>query len=243
MFRRRILIQADPASAQPRLRAALEDDFHHFRVELQARDGHIASVRGEALRLPYTLCGEAPRALQALVDAPLSPVAHAVTRVTDPTGQCTHLLELAGLAMAAAANGLASRRYDIEVPMRTAGRTQGRLWRDGQLLLSWDLVGTVIEAPAAYAGIDIYHGMARWALAALPTDEAEAALVLRRAVGISKGRGMPLDEQVHAQPTGHCYSQQPVRAVQALRMRGSTWDFATTPERLCAGDVAWLAFA
>src|SRR5690349_19371875 len=98
MFRRRILILADPASAQPRLRAALEDDFHHFRVELQARDGRIAWVHSEALRLPYTLCGEAPRALQALVDAPLSPVAHAVTRVTDPTGQCTHLLELAGLA-------------------------------------------------------------------------------------------------------------------------------------------------
>jgi hypothetical protein len=90
--------------------------------------------------------------------------------------------------------------------------------------------------------MDIYQGMARWALGTLAPEESEAALVLRRAVGISKGRGMNLDAQVHAHPNAHCYSQQPRRADQALRMIGSTWDFADLPERLCVDDRDWLAF-
>lgn len=77
---------------------------------------------------------------------------------------------------------------------------------------------------------------------ALPTAcESIAALLLRRCTLISLGRMNNLDAQVHASSTGRCYSQQPVHAPQALRIKGSTWDFSETAGMLCQDDQAWLA--
>nr|WP_315189759.1 DUF2889 domain-containing protein [uncultured Albidiferax sp.] len=242
MFRRRIILHSETKGEECHVRAALEDDFHHFRVEVVAVDGRVTRILAESPRRPYSLCSNAIAELDVLLGMELSPVAHAVTRLTDPTQQCTHLFELAGLAIAAAARSIARRQYDVEVPTRIEGRALPTLARDGVPLLAWEVQGTVIQSPAAYAGIDLNRGMARWALSTLPQDEAEAALVLRRCTGISKGRGMNLDHQAHAQPNGHCFSQQPQRASQAIRMVGSTWDFSQTAERLCADDQTWLEF-
>ncbi|WP_066343090.1 DUF2889 domain-containing protein [Azohydromonas lata] len=241
-FRRRIDIRSRTDGGDSCVRAALEDDFHHFRVELAAREGRIAAVRATAARQPYTLCEGAAAELQQLVGMALSPIAHTVTRSVEARQHCTHQLELAGLACAAAARGLSTRRYDIEVPLREAGCTNALLWRDGTLLLSWSLQDDTIVEPPLYAGMGVRQAMAGWAMQTLSADEAEAALVLRRCAVISNGKGLPLDEQPHARVTGLCWAQQPVRAAQALRVVGSTWDFSTSPQRLCADDEAWLAF-
>ncbi|KAE8760060.1 DUF2889 domain-containing protein [Paraburkholderia madseniana] len=243
MFRRRIVISSHIGTSQRVTRAALEDDFHHFRVEVASAHGQATRIDAASPRRPYTLCAQAAGQLQALVGMTLTQTAHEVTRVADASEQCTHLFELSGLAIAAAARGTLRRQYDVEVPTRVDDRTHPALARDGIPLLEWKVVGTVIQGPPPYAGIDLYHGMARWALTTLPGEEAEAALILRRATGIAKGRGMNLDEQVHARPNGNCFAQQPVRAEQAIRIVGSTLDFATRPAALCADDLAWLAFA
>lgn len=242
MFRRRIIINKQVNASHVRVRAALEDDFHHFRVEVVCTDGCVTRVDAQGLRTPYSLCGQAAARLDQLVGMAVTPVAHEVTRVTDANEQCTHMFELAGLAVAAAARSALRRQYDVSVPMPLAGLTHPALLRDGVPLLEWEVQGTVIQAPKLYEGVDIYRGMARWALGTLSADEAEAALVLRRCTGISKGRGMKLDDQAHAVPNAHCFSQQPERATLALRMKGSTWDFASQPERLCLDDTAWLDF-
>jgi hypothetical protein len=83
--------------------------------------------------------------------------------------------------------------------------------------------------------------MAAWALANLPAEEAEAALILRRCALISLGRSMNLDAQVHAEPTGRCFVQQPGRAAQGLRIAGSIVDFSDSAKDLCATDREWLA--
>jgi hypothetical protein len=236
MFRRRIVIRSRTETSQHVTRAALEDDFHHFRVEVTSAHGQVSSIEAASPRRPYTLCAQAAGQLQALVGMTLTQTAHEVTRITDASEQCTHLFELSGLAIATAARGTLRRQYDIEVPMRVNDRTHSTLARDGVLLLEWNVLGTVIQGPPPYAGIDLFHGMARWALTTLSGEEAEAALVLRRATGIAKGRGMNLDAQVHARPNGNCFAQQPVRAEQAIRIVGSTLDFATRPADLCADD-------
>lgn len=241
-FRRRILIATDPMEASVRYRAALEDDFHHFRVELVVRDGLIASLRGEAPRHPYSLCPSAADRLQLLVGTPPATSAHTVMRQVDPSEQCTHMLELSGLAAAAAARALPQRRYDIEVPLRIEGRTHATLDRDGIRLLAWDIQDLDIAAPPPYEGIGLRQGMARWAFTHLTEDMAEAALVLRRCAVISLGKNLPLDAQRHAKATGACYAQQPERASQALRQVGSTWNFTWQPGQLCRDDQEWLAF-
>ncbi|MES2264343.1 MAG: hypothetical protein V4724_38025 [Pseudomonadota bacterium] len=239
-FRRRIEIVTRQTGGSGTARAVLEDDFHHFRVELAYQDGVVTYAQGFGLRIPYTGCAAAGAALSSLVGMPLDAIANSVTRATDASQQCTHQLDLAGLAIAAAARGIAARRYDIEVPRRTDKGTSGRISRDGILVLDWQIEGEVIVAPPEHAGVNLREGLARWALTTLPQDVAEAALILRRCLMISRGRERNLDLVIHAEPSGRCYAQQPVRAQQALRVVGSTLDFSERAGELCAEDRDFL---
>jgi Protein of unknown function (DUF2889) len=239
-FRRRVGIHSTGDATRGEVRACLEDDFHHFRVRIPHVNGTVHHVEGWAVRHPYSTCPLAANQLAHLVNAPLNGLAHSVMRVTDPSAQCTHLMELAGLAIAAASRSIAQRWYDIAVPRRVAGRTLATLDRDGRRMLAWELVDTTITAPAPFQGVSLRKGMAAWALANLSEDEAEAALVLRRCALISLGRAMNLDAQVHAEPTGRCFVQQPERAEQGLRIAGSIIDFSETAKDLCATDREWL---
>lgn len=239
-FRRRVDIIAQHANGTGEVRAALEDDFHHFRVWVSYRAGEVIAIGGEALRYPYSLCPQACNQLQQLRGMKLDRIAHSVTRQTDASHQCTHLLDLAGLAIAAAARGTRQRRYDISVGQRIDNRTRSTLVRDGNEDLTWEVDGTMIEGPSPYCGINLREGMARWALNALNKEAAEAALLLRRCTLISMGRAYNLDAQIHAATSALCYSQQPERAEQALRMKGSTLDFSHEQLKLCAEDQQWL---
>ena len=240
-FRRRVGIHSTGEATRGEVRACLEDDFHHFRVRVAHRDGKVQQAVGWAVRHPYSTCPLAANQLARLVNAPLNGLAHSVMRVTDPSGQCTHLMELAGLAIAAAARSITRRWYDIEVPLRVAGRTLATLDRDGVRMLAWELIDTTIAGPEPFAGVSLRKGMAAWAFEHLPEEEAEAALVLRRCALISLGRAKNLDAQVHAEPTGRCFVQQPVRADQGLRIVGSIIDFSGSANALCATDREWLA--
>ena len=241
IFRRRVSIDATGDLARGEVRASLEDDFHHFRVRLVHAEGKIQEVAGWAVRHPYSTCPLAAHQLGRLVNAPLNGTAHSVMRVTNPSEQCTHLIDLAGLAIAAAARSISKRCYDISVPQRVAGRTLARLDRDGTRMLAWELLDATIIAPEPFQGVSLREGMAAWALANLSEDEAEAALILRRCALISLGREKNLDAQVHAEPTGRCFVQQPQRAAQGLRQVGSTMDFTAAASELCATDREWLA--
>ena len=240
VFRRRVDIIAHPGNGTGEVRATLEDDFHHFRVWVCHHEGEVTAIGGEALRYPYSLCSQACDQLQQLLGMKLDRVAHSVTRQTDASHQCTHLLDLAGLAIAAAARGTQQRRYDVNIGQRIDHRTRAILIRDGNEDLTWEVNGTMIEGPSPYCGINLREGMARWALNALSEEAAEAALLLRRCTLISMGRAYDLDGQIHAANTARCYSQQPERAEQALRVKGSTLDFTHEQHSLCAQDQEWL---
>jgi hypothetical protein len=238
-FHRRVDIVSSRLGDAGEVRAALEDDFHHFRVWLRHEQGVLREINGLALRFPYSACPQATEPLQALVGMALSPIAHSVTRQTDARHQCTHLLDLAGLAVAAGLRAPQIRRYDVHVPLRIEGRTHPVIELNSMPLLQWSVNGAVIEGPEPFTGINIREGMARWALGALTPELAEAALLLRRCTMISIGKTHNLDSQIHASSTDRCYSQQTLRAPQALRMKGSTWDFLS-PDNLCAEDQDWL---
>ena len=241
IFRRSVGICSTGNTSQGETRASLEDDFHHFRVRVSHAGGKVQQVEGWALRYPYSTCPLAANQLSRLVNAPLNGLAHSVMRVTSPSEQCTHLIELAGLAIAAAARSIAQRWYDIAVPRRIEGRTLATLDKDGIRTLAWELLDTTIIGPAPFQGVSLREGMAAWAFAHLPEEEAEAALILRRCALIALGRAKNLDAQIHAEPTGRCFAQQPERAAQGLRRVGSMLDFTAAAPDLCATDREWLA--
>jgi Protein of unknown function (DUF2889) len=223
--------------------AALEDDFHHFRVALRHDGQCVVEIEGRALRWPWSTCPAAAGPLRALVGMPLSPRAGAVGEWTDPHANCTHLFDLAGLAVAHATRSAERRQYDAEIPFgaQSGPPTRVRLWRDGDVVLDWVLEGGRVADPAPYTGAPWRGGFMRWADATLPVEEAEAAIVLRRACEIGMGRGMDLDAVERAvelgpMMAGVCFTLQPENAPVAIRNRGTIRDFADDPDALLRDD-------
>jgi hypothetical protein len=222
--------------------ADLDDDFHRFRVTLRHDGNVVREVAGEGLRFPWSTCPDAAGPLRTLEGAPLAPRATAAAAHADPRSTCTHMFDLAALAMAHAAADRTVRQYDAEIPARVGHRTCARLWRDGDLVLDWtvdDRTG-LVDAPP-YSDAPWQGGFMRWADAALDPDAAEAAIVLRRAVTIGMGRGMDLDVYARAQEIAPvmnaiCYTFQSPQVEVALRHRGATRDRARAPEALLADD-------
>lgn len=225
-------------------RAVVEDDFHHFRVTVRQAGGRVVEAFSQPLRSPTVLCPSAGERLSEILGMPLSLASAAVLERTDARQQCTHMIDLAGLGVAALAAGRPRRRYEAIVPDRTEDRTRAVLLRDGVETLVWDVDGRAILGPAPYVGVNIDRGFTQWARG-LDVDTAEAALVLRRAIFISSGRGFDLDapERRGIGPMGGCWVWQPERAPFATRNLGSTEDFTNRPEVLTSVDQDWLAFS
>ncbi|HEX6704643.1 MAG TPA: DUF2889 domain-containing protein [Albitalea sp.] len=231
IYRRRLRVQTGRGWA----RADLEDDPHRYGVDLRHDGAHIGAVTARALRTPWTACHEAPALLERLQGAPLSPDPQQVYRHCNGREQCTHLLDLVGLAQAHAARGIARCDYDAEVPCFDPGEPRDAiLRRNDREVLRWTLQGDTIVAPARMAGLHL-PSLMHWAKAELDDrDEFEALWVLRRAVFVAGNRLMDLDRMARASDTGHiagsCHVFTPGVADRAWRMPGTTRDFTDPAE-------------
>lgn len=225
------------------VRAVVEDDFHHFRVTVRHDGESVVSVTGNALRRPWSYCAEAVEQLYTLVGMKLSRLGIQVADHADRRLQCTHLFDLAGLAIATAGRGISSLRYDMRVDDSVDGYRCAHLCQNGIRVLEWELDQTRIVTSSIYHDQDLRINFAHWAQHLLSADECEAALSLRRAVFISNGRQVNLDLMAHPPATGGCYTLQPERAPTAIRVLGSTRDFTHHAQRPTQFDDAWLAFS
>src|SRR6266511_3842032 len=96
IYRRRIRIRTAAGIA----RADLEDDPHRYAVIVRHDGERVSAIEGRTVRTPWTSCREATSVLDRLVGIPLSPNPLAVYASTNGREQCTHLFDLAGLAIA-----------------------------------------------------------------------------------------------------------------------------------------------
>jgi hypothetical protein len=74
MFRRKIIINSQINGSTVRIRAALEDDFHHFRVEVVCEDEVVKIINATSPRTPYSLCGQAAAQLDQLIGLKSFPI-------------------------------------------------------------------------------------------------------------------------------------------------------------------------
>jgi hypothetical protein len=240
VYRRRIRL----ATAEPGLvRAELEDDYHHFRCMLTHADGVITGCEGEAVRHPWTTCPGAMELLRTLTGEPLDARNTAILGRVRASEHCTHLVDLAGLAIAHAHSGRAAREYELAIPDRVGDRCEPVLVRDGEVLLRWVVDGGTIVEPPPFVGVSVTGGFRGFVERELDVDTAEAAVVLRRGTMISWGRSMQLDDvQVAAElgetMLGSCHTFTVGTAEHAQRKFGSTWDFTDAPDRLL--DDGWI---
>ena len=202
----------------------LEDHVHHFEVTLAVTgDGRrVRAIEGRAVRAPWSLCPGATALLDELVGAAVG----VAPRAADPTAHCTHLLDLATIAVRFAGLGVPARRYRAVVEGWDGPVLRCRVERDDRAALAWEATGRTITAPDRFAGVPIGGGFSAWAADALDADTAEMAHVLRRATWMSMVRGIDLDAFDRLSdmvlPPGSCYSSQPDRIDLALRNRGSS---------------------
>jgi hypothetical protein len=225
--------------------AWLEDDFHHFGIEMRHDGDKVIAVDGQAARFPRDTCPGAVGILQEVVGMPLDERSTALGQYTNMRFHCTHMYDLLGLAIAHAASGRQHRRYDAVVPDRepfgivdmasaVGGSTRPELYRDGERVMAWEVEGNMIKGPAPYAGISMGRGFRQWTETLNP-EEAEAAHVLRRATLIALGRLVDLQDlppEGVKGTVGVCHSFQPEVARRAVHVIGSTRDYSNDPQSL-----------
>ena len=231
MFRRRIrLVNVDSTCTV----GELEDDCHHFRVELHHDGARIIAADGHHFRGPWTTCRHAPEPLRAIEGQPMRANASALGDYTDPRANCTHLFDLTGLAMAHSFRPEPERQYDMLVTDMT-GPTLAQeavIWRDGEEIVRWQLEQREVVAPPEWAGAPLRNKFIRWAGERLDADTAEAAIALRRVIDIAMSRIADLDHvETAASITstdmmGRCMTYSPQHISVALRVKGSarSWE-------------------
>lgn len=235
IYRRRVLIRTTANTTV----GELEDDFHHFSFAVEHPDGVVVDVRTEGLRHPWDVCAGADEPIRAVIGTTVCDEP-TVLRHLDARKNCTHVFDLAGLVVAHAARPEAARLFDAEVTDPDAhGRRTARLWIDGDLRLDWQLAQRTVVGPDAWAGIPLWKGFVRWALESLDGPSAEAAMVLRRAIDISRGRMDDLDSyaanaELASFLDGVCHAYTAANRERGVRLTGSARDFADAPELLLA---------
>ncbi len=242
VFRRSIVLE----SRAGEVRGELADDFHHFAVRVLHDGERAIDVRGEDVRVPWTTCPGAIEPLRRMVGAPVSERILKVFQHTRPREQCTHLHDLACLALTHAARTEALRRYDVALPDRIGDEAEALLCCDGDECLRWRLRGDRVEQaiPPAFAGIRLATSpFLDFLLDDLGDEPAltESAWVLQRAIYVGEGRrrrsgGRYEAKDLAAVLGAACHTLAPERVGHAKRVADNVRDFSETPERVLDRD-------
>jgi hypothetical protein len=234
VFRRRIRL----TGSNDKVFAELEDTNHGFRAHIYHDGIKVTAVEGEAIRFPLSTCGGAIEPIKALTGTPLNSPAKDITVAVDPRANCTHLYDLAVLAIGHCSRGESVRQYDLEVDDPVGDEAaESRAYCNGELILSWQVKEWALtEGP--HTGKPLYKGFSAWANEAFSGDKQEAAFALQKAYFVSQARrykmdalaGTPANDQ--AAMNGVCFSYSPPNIDKAIRNANKTRDFSDFPERL-----------
>jgi hypothetical protein len=219
--------------------AEVEDTHHGMRVLLRHDGMAVTDIHAETPRTPTNTCSGASLALKRLVGTPLAITQAGLYSSAEPSTHCTHLFDLAALAIAHALRGTTTRRYDITVPDEQPDGAICTIACNGSVVHNWLIRDQTIIAPREFAGQAVLRGFIPWAARQFSGDELEAALVFQKGFFVSRARrrlysaasGRPIAANQHMH--GVCFAYQAER-VQAGVHTDSTRDFSLTPDDVLA---------
>ena len=213
-FRRVITLSSSDGQVMSRVC----DNVHEFSVKLLHDGVCITDVSAEAVRYPWTTCPLGTDRLKRLIGTPIKN--HERVKV-DQSQQCTHMLDLAKLALAHSVRE-GDRRYAAYIEAdANPNACLATLSRDGEELFKWKVEDDIVVSPPLYAG-HVTTGRAVWAPGIdADADLREAALVLRRCLLVFRGRRFvtPDTFRANAAPEliGVCVSFLPENVNDAVR--------------------------
>ncbi len=234
IFRRRIKLDNEGNHVL----AELEDCNHGFRLRLHHDGQQVTAIDVETLRYPLTTCKGAGEPLQALIGCPLTPAIDKILKHTRPSSNCTHLFDLATLAIAHASRSEKRRVYDIEVPDSTTDLTELQVKRNGLIIHQWQASDHKLCSPSSVAGKPLMKGFYFWVFKHFHGEALEAALVLQKGYFVSRARHIDLDASAGMPASddkymlGACYTYSPAIVAEAFRETHSVRDFTDCPEQL-----------
>lgn len=237
LFRRRIRLIAEPGQ----VRAALEDVAHAMRLVLRHDGTRITAIEPDFRRIPLTTCPGAAEPLRAFAGTPLATPMRRMFGEHNPRAHCTHIYDLALLAMAQALRG-GVRQYDVEVPDEHPGPAWSRVLRDGIEIHRWQTFEARIVAPEALFGRPLIKGFTLWAYERFGADaEAlEAAMVFHKGYLVSGSRRYDVDAYAGRRAAdagvlrGACHSYSEPTVFRAVTIGGTHRDLTDAGEALLA---------
>ncbi|WP_162846141.1 DUF2889 domain-containing protein [Seongchinamella sediminis] len=234
VYRRRIRL----VNSAGQVRAELEDTTHAFRLTLVHALARVTDVVAEPIRYPFNTCPGAVDQLQPLLGCHIGAAAGESRRRLDPGQNCTHLYDLALLALAHARRDDRERVYDITVPDEKGSTSRISVARDGIVIHAWQVDSHCVASPREFAGQPLKKGFYHWASAAFCGDRLEAAQVLQRGYFVAQSRrqdymnagGRPATAD--RMPDGACYSYNTGVVERAVHTAGMGRDFSNRQDDL-----------
>ncbi|AYH43730.1 DUF2889 domain-containing protein [Azoarcus sp. DN11] len=244
-FRRRIRVRAAPREVA----VEMEDCNHGFRLRLWHDGERVTSVEVDPLRIPFNTCAEAIRPLQRALGHRLDEDEATLRSRLVPGDNCTHMHDMAVLAVAHAAahggEGVSTRLYDMAVDDEREGVVRARIACDGVPVHDWEIAGQppdipphTLTAPPELAGRPVMRGFHAWASQAFEGMPREAAVALQRAYFVARARRHSFEPVAEhpgisdGMPQGACYSYNSGAVERAFRSEGTVRDFTHTPDLL-----------
>ena len=149
-FRRRLTLRGTDDAVD----ADLEDHIHHVAVHVEHDAAHVTAIEGQGLRLPWSTCPDALALLDELIGAPVG----TLPRVHDARAHCTHLLDVARMAIGFAGSGRRERTIDVTVHDWDTPRPRAEIvGHDGSAVAALFLKRALWMAPARGVDLDALH--------------------------------------------------------------------------------------
>jgi hypothetical protein len=223
--------------------ATLDDTYHAMQCVLRHDGRRVVDIEATLTRIPTTACTGAANPIRELIGMPLDLGMAALYGDRRPQRNCTHLFDLAALALRQTLRDEDERRYDVLIPDETDTPVVIEVRRNDQRMHEWQVSQGLILAPSALAQRPMTAGFTPWALRSFAGDELEAALVLHKSYYIAQARRYRVDAfggrslLANAQLAGVCHAYTPERMAHTYFTGDNVRDFSNAVVEAVAVDM------
>lgn len=224
IFRRRIRVR----NGRGVVTAVLNDSYHSMWVALRHDGKTVTAVESELNRFPKTTCPAATSVLTELRGLAVNADRRAFFRDGRAGRNCTHLLDMALLALRVMDRGDSEAVFDVEIPDVVGGRTELIARINGKAIHHWHIGDDRITAPAEFAGTALFGGFAAWAESSFDGAALDAARIAQKSVFVSKGLAYKVDGELR------------VRALAETHRHGQCHSFSSPSVEVAMDNIGYV---